>query len=108
MLEEIQKALLEDPYFGEIMSSYPNQVAQDIFKDYSIKYGLLHFKERLCIPANLKNQVMKEAHETLLAVHLGYHKMFETLKQTFFWPRTKKDTLEFTRKCLICHKTKAK
>ena len=73
ILEEIQKVFLEDPYFGGIMSNYPNQVAQDIFKDYSIKDGLLHFKERLCIPANLKNQVMKKAHEAPLAAHLGYH-----------------------------------
>ena len=49
---------------------------------------------------------MKEAHKAPLAAHLGYHKMFSTLKQTFFWPRMKKDTLEFTRKCLICQKTK--
>ena len=33
--------------------------------------------------------------------------MFANLKQTFFWPRMKKDTLKFTRKCLICQKTKA-
>ena len=50
---------------------------------------------------------MNEAHEAPLAPHLDYHKMFATLKQTFFWPRMKKDTLEFTRKCLICQKTKA-
>ena len=85
MLEETQKALSKDPYFSsEIMSNYPNQVAQEIFKDYSIKDGLLRFKERLCIPANFKNQVMKEAHEAPLAAHRGYHKMFATLKQTFF------------------------
>ena len=43
-----------------------------------------------------------------LAAHPGYHKMFATLKQNFFRPRMKKDTLEFPRKCLICQKTKAK
>ena len=102
MLQEIQEALPQDPYFGEIIMRFPNQETQQTFQDYSIKEGLLHFRGRLCVPTNIKNQIMKEAHEAPLTAHLGYHKMFATLKQTFFWPRMKKDTLEFTRKCLIC------
>ena len=93
MLKEIQKALSQDPYFGGIISSYPNQETQETLKDYSIKDGLLHFKGRLCVPAKLKNKVMKEAHEAPLAAHPGYHKMYATLKKTFFKPRMKKDTL---------------
>ena len=106
MLQEIQEALPQDSYFGEIIRRFPNQETQQTLQDYSIKEGLLHFKGRLCVPTNLKNQIVKEAHETPLAAHPGYHKMFATLKQTFFWPRMKKDTLEFTRKCLTCQKTK--
>ena len=64
MLEEIQKALSRDPYSGGIISSYPNQETQETIKDYSVKDGLFHFKGRLCVPTKLKNQVMKEAHET--------------------------------------------
>ena len=52
--------------------------------DYSVNDGLLHFKGRLCVLAKLKNEVMKKAHETPLAAHPGYHKMFATLKKTFF------------------------
>ena len=33
--------------------------------------------------------------------------MFSSLKQNFFWPRMKKDALEFTRQCLVCQKVKA-
>ena len=47
------------------------------------------FHNRICIPANL------EAHESPLTAHPGYHKMFASLKQSFFWPRMKKDTLEY-------------
>ena len=66
MLEEIQKALSQDPYFGGIILSYPNQETHETIKDYSVKDGLLHFKGRLCVLAKLKNQVMKEAHEAPL------------------------------------------
>ena len=84
MLEEIQKALPQDPYFGRIISTHPNQVMQETFKDYSIKDRLLHFKGRLCVPANLKNQIMKEAHETPLTAHPRYHKMFANLNKSSF------------------------
>ena len=33
--------------------------------------------------------------------------MFAQLKQNFFWPRMKKDTLEYVKKCLTCQKVKA-
>ena len=84
ILEDIQKAFPQDPYFGEIISCFPSQATQETFKDYLIKDGLLHFKERLCVPSSLKNQVMKEAHETPLAAHLGYHKMFASPNKPSF------------------------
>ena len=50
---------------------------------------------------------MKEAHESPLAAHPGYHKMYAELKKNFFWPRMKKDALDFAKQCLICQKVKA-
>ncbi|MCO5569163.1 hypothetical protein L7F22_022883 [Adiantum nelumboides] len=54
-----------------------------------------------------ENQILTEAHDYPLAAHPGYHKMFSNLKRDFFWPRMKKDTLDYVRRCLICQKTKA-
>ena len=76
-------------------------------EDFTFKEGLLFFKKRLCVPTPLRLQILKEAHESPLASHLGYHKMFASLKENFFWPRMKKDTLEFTKQCLVCQKVKA-
>ena len=50
---------------------------------------------------------MQEAHESPLAAHPGYQKMFSSLRQNFFWPRMKKDALGFTKQCLVCQKVKA-
>ena len=33
--------------------------------------------------------------------------MFASLKEKFFWPRMKKDALEYCKQCLICQKVKA-
>ena len=51
---------------------------------------------------------MKEAHKGPLASHPGYHKLYANLKKSFYWPRMKKDALEFTKQCLVCQKIKAK
>ena len=34
--------------------------------------------------------------------------MFSSLKEKLFWPRLKKDALEFCRQCLVCQNFKAK
>ena len=77
-------------------------------EDYTWKEGLRYFKGRLCIPSELQKQILKEAHETPFVAHPGYHKMFYSLKEQLFWPRMKKDILEFYKQCLVCQKVKAK
>ena len=103
----MQKELLVDEYFGPLIQEVQNLSSQKHLEEYSYKDGLLFFQNRLCVPTNLRPQILKEAHESPLAAHPGYHKMFASLKQNFFWPRMKKDTLEYVKKCLVCQKVKA-
>ena len=105
--EEVQQAIQEDDFFGPLIRELQGQQNLKHLEDYTLKEGLLFFKKRLCIPAPLRIQILKEAHESPLTAHPGYHKMFASLKENFFWPRMKKDALEFTRQCLICQKVKA-
>ena len=90
------------------MQRIKEQKSSKDLAEYSFQDGLLHFKRRLCIPQELRSQILKEAHETPLAAHPGYQKMFANLRQSFFWPRMKKDALEYAERCLICQKVKAK
>lgn len=103
----MQKEILVDEYFGPIIQEIQNIYRQKYLEEYSYKDGLLFFHNRLCVPKSLRPQILKEAHESPLAAHPGYHKMFASLKQGFFWPRMKKDTLEYVKKCLVCQKVKA-
>ncbi|KAL5565156.1 hypothetical protein UlMin_028320 [Ulmus minor] len=50
--------------------------------------GILHFKGRLCIPndAQLKEQLLSEAHTTPYSVHPSATKMYQDLKERFWWP----------------------
>ena len=105
--KEVQSTILEDKFFGPLIQEIQEQSTKKHLEDFTFKEGLLFFKKRLCVPTPLRLQILKEAHESPLAAHPGYHKMFASLKENFFWPRMKKDTLEFTKQCLVCQKVKA-
>ena len=50
---------------------------------------------------------MKEAHETPYSVHPGAIKMYQDLKESFWWPKMKNDDATFVSKCLTCQRVKA-
>ena len=70
--EEIQQEVLLDEFFGPLIDEIKGQRNSRILEDYTLKEGLLFFKNCLCIPNKLRNQILKEAHKPPLAAHLGY------------------------------------
>ena len=52
------------------------------FKD---KQGTLWFDKRICVPdqKELKQLILKEAHETLYSIHPGSTKMYQDLKELY-------------------------
>ena len=105
--EEIQQLIIKDAFFGPLIQELKTQRISKHLEEYEFKEGLLLFKGRMCVPVSLQRQILKEAHESPLAAHPGYHKLFSSLKRNFFRPRMKKDALEFTKQCLIFQKVKA-
>ena len=105
--KEIQQNILTYELFGPLIIDIYNQKDSKILEDYTLKEGLLFFKERLCVPSNLRIHILNEAHESPLAAHPGYHKKFSSLKEKFIWPRMKKYILEFCKQCLVYQKVKA-
>ncbi|KAL5550252.1 hypothetical protein UlMin_000428 [Ulmus minor] len=71
--------------------------------------GILHFRGKLCIPNNVepKEQLLSEAHATPYSVHPGATKMYQDLKERFWWSGMKKEVAEYVAKCLTCQKVKA-
>ena len=54
----------------------------------------LYFKGRLVVPRSRKNLdqtkgVMKEAHDTPLSIHPGSTKMYQDIRQRFWWSNMK-------------------
>ena len=55
----------------------------------------------------LKKKLLFEAHNTMFTMHLGSNKMYQDLKQHYWWKGMKRDVTEYLSKCLTCQQVKA-
>ena len=54
----------------------------------------------------LKKKLMYESHNTVFTMHPGGNKMYQDLKQYYWWRMMKKDVTEYVYKCLTCQQVK--
>ena len=90
------------------------RIREEIGKDKESPFtlsedGILHREGRLCIPNNddIRKQILSEAHDTPYSVHPGATKMYQGLREHFWWNGMKKDVADYVAKCLTCKKVKA-
>ena len=50
--------------------------------------------------------ILEESHRSKLSIHPGATKMYQDLKNLFWWPRMKRDMAQFVYACLNCQKSK--
>ena len=50
----------------------------------------------------LKQKFLFEAHNTVFTMHPGGNKMYQDLKQFYWWKGMKRDVNEYVSKCLTC------
>ena len=56
--------------------------------------------------AEMRRLVLKEGHKSRLSLHLGMTKMYQDLKENFWWQGMKKEVAQFVSACLTCQKAK--
>jgi len=49
---------------------------------------------------------MEEGHKSRLSIHPSMTKMYQDLKQSFWWNGMKTDVTDFVASCLVCQKAK--
>ncbi|WVZ70629.1 hypothetical protein U9M48_019277 [Paspalum notatum var. saurae] len=71
--------------------------------------GVLWFRGRLVVPRDmeLRKKILDEAHTSMFTMHLGSNKMYQDLKQKFWWTRMKWEIAKYVSKCDVCQKVKA-
>ncbi|WVZ93919.1 hypothetical protein U9M48_039869 [Paspalum notatum var. saurae] len=71
--------------------------------------GFLWFKGRLVVPKDmeLRKKTLDEAHTSMFTMHPGSNKMYQDLKQKFWWTRMKRKIAKYVSECDVCQKVKA-
>ncbi|KAJ0576059.1 putative nucleotidyltransferase, Ribonuclease H [Helianthus annuus] len=71
--------------------------------------GIWRFhKKRIWVPKqeNLRNKILEEAHKSRYTMHPGNNKMYQDLRNNFWWTGMKKDIARYVSKCLTCSHVK--
>ena len=107
MEEEIKTEQANDPGLNRIKA----KISQGKAKEFSLdSQGVLRYGNRLCVPdkTTLKQHILREAHESANSIHPGSTKMYQDLKQIFWWAGMKKEIAYYGACCNVCNLVKAK
>jgi hypothetical protein len=71
--------------------------------------GILWFESRIVVPKNheLRKQILDEAHLYKFSIHPGSSKMYQDLKQNFWWTRMMREISQHIAECDTCQRVKA-
>jgi hypothetical protein len=94
LLEEIQRGQLEDEKVQEIKRNIMEEKSPGFSEDDE---GVLWYKGMICVPnvKELKEKILREAHESAYSIHPGGNKMYHDLKATYWWYSMKRDVVEY-------------
>jgi hypothetical protein len=101
LLEEIQRGQLEDEKIQEIKRNIKEEKSSGFSEDDE---GVLWYKGTIYVPnvKELKDKVLREAHESAYSIHPGGNKIYHDLKITYWWYSMKRDVAEYVALCDTC------
>jgi hypothetical protein len=59
------------------------------------------------VDLEIKKIILDETHRSKLSIHPGSTKMYQYLKQNFWWSNMKVDVAKYVAECDTCHRMKA-
>ena len=105
LVERIKLSQADYPHLKEIMDEVQSGKKSEfsIFED-----GALRFGSRLCVLNDplFKKEILEEAHYSPYTIHLGSTKMYNDLRENFWWNDMKWETAHFVEQCLTCQQVK--
>nr|AAV31288.1 putative polyprotein [Oryza sativa Japonica Group] len=106
LIDQVREAQINDPDIQEIKKNMRRGKAIGFLED---EHGTVWLGERICVPDNkdLKDAILKEAHDTLYSIHPGSIKMYQDLKERFWWASMKREIAEYVAVCDVCQRVKA-
>ena len=101
-ISQLRKGYENDPWCRKLIS------ASRGMPDLHIKDGLWFLNNRLIIPAygGIRELIFRLAHDTL--GHFGFHKTYENIRNSYFWPNMRKDLEDgYIPSCIDCQRNKS-
>ena len=113
--EDFLKEQRGDPSILHLWEKAKQKENQEGKYSFIIKNGCLRRKcnepsgnkvnSLIVVPKTRRNDVMKVAHDTIMAGHQGVKKTYERVCAKFYWPGIHKDVTLYCRSCDICQRT---
>ncbi|KAK1651525.1 hypothetical protein QYE76_069330 [Lolium multiflorum] len=103
---EIMMGQLDDPFIVEEMRRIDEGRPSEFHHGES---GSLWFQKRICVPdiAEIKEVILREAHQTPYSIHPGSTKMYMDLKELFWRNNMKREIAQYVAECHTCQRVKA-
>jgi hypothetical protein len=104
--QDIRKGQMTDEKIAEYKKLIMLGKVPDFRED---EQGTVWFKNRICVPEikELRETILREAHNAAYSIHPGSTKMYQDLKQRYRWYGMKKDVAAHVALCDVCQKVKA-
>jgi len=83
------------------------KVVQALSKEDGLTWkedGVVYIEGRIYVPNNkkIKEEILKENHDSADVEHPGQHRMLELIKRTYWWPGLKEDVKKYIQGCFKC------
>jgi hypothetical protein len=104
--QEIRKGQIGDAKIQEIKDLITEGRSLEFTED---EQGIGWFKDRICVPEieSLCETIKKEAHDLDYSIHPSSTKMYQDLKQKYWWYGLKRDVAAHVAMCDVCQRVKA-
>jgi hypothetical protein len=66
--------------------------------------GTVWFKKRICVPKieHLRQIILRQAHDLAYSIHPRSTKMYQNLKEKYWWYSLKRDVATYVALCDVC------
>jgi hypothetical protein len=109
----IDSTLSQDIRKSELTYEKIKEIKQNIKEGKSPGFtedgqGVLWYKGRICVPdvKEIKNLILREAHDYAYSIHLGGNKMYPDLNVSYWWYGMKREVVEYIGLCNTCQRVK--
>ena len=107
-LPDLRLAQSKDPFISNIRDKLRSNHSDPISKRFQIINEIVHTTSpspRIYVPASLRPLLLHEAHDSLLAGHLGQRKVCDRLA-AYYWPNLAHDVARYVESCQLCSQFK--